>query len=114
MRELLKKIISARTNLDTVLLVNEQTKEPSITNWSKTTSAAENHIEIFRLDGDIPKNWEIEDDEGDECYLQDLPEDEQDEYILDVLSNEGVEGIITEALEKLGVPESSIEKFLDS
>ena len=113
MRELLKKIINERTKLDTVLLANEHTKELIITNWTKTTSAAENYIEIFRLDGDIPKNWEIEDDELGECYLQDLPEEEQDEYILYVLSNE-VEGLIKEALENMGVPESSIEKCLDS
>jgi len=114
MRELLKKIINERTNLDTVLLADEHTKELIITNWTKTTSAAENYIEIFRLDGDIPKNWEIEDDELGKCYLQDLPEEEQDEYILYVLSKEGVDYTIKEALENLGVPESSIEKCLDS
>ena len=113
MRELLKKIINERTTtLDTVLLVNEHTKELIITNWAKTTSAPENYIEIFRLDGDIPRNWEIEDDELGECYLQDLPEEDQDEYILYKLTNEGVD--IKEALGKLGVPESSIEKCLDS
>jgi len=108
---LLKKIINERTTQDTVLLVDAQ-KELSITNMSKTTSATEQFTEVFRLDGDIPKNWEIEDAEGNECYLQDLPEDAQDDYILEVLSNDGVEGIITETLEKLGVPESSIVKFL--
>jgi len=114
MRELLKKIINERTKLDTVLLLNERTKELSIEHWTKTTSASKDYIEIFRLDSDIPKNWELEDSEGDETYVQDLPENKQDEYILEVLSNEGVDDTIEEALEKLGVSESSIEKCLSS